>query len=581
MNATSNLQRRYKLLFRLPSTRASATISSLVAALLAFLVSIKLSLGFESIYLVAFSVLVLLVSFLLERALLAVFPLATVRRLMAISYVANGCWLGLSMLGLVLSFWLPNAFTSFLILGFFVSVAFRILIIVAAVCGGAFTGVIAAVLQPLLLFLLIASYTPPIFYSNSASFLIGFLFAASVGAYLFFVDRATGNSSMRSLKILRAFLEAWAADKPDLLERIIEERSEETQIKTYLLSFNNSHVNIAIVVSDVHPGPFANVGSSNIPYEMQKWLSDRYAPLILHSFSSHDLNLPSKRNVNLLLKSLDKFETLSSSNVCTEFLTTSYGKATVNGIAFNKTALLTITLAPEGMEDFPPQVGNRIKDAASELGFQELIVVDAHNSQGESNSDDELNDIVEASRRLLQKLSVSPKYPFKVGFSHSSEFDFKFKQDVGAGGIGVLLLEVGGKKFLLVSVDANNAVKGLRDKVVNGLGLDDVNVVEICTSDTHFASGKARTPLGYSPLGELTEIKEIMDVIRTLAKKANERLAEATVATKVTHAQVKVMGSNILNEFSKIFDKAFKATKNGGKILLIELLAIVIIVSLI
>ncbi|MFN3621971.1 MAG: hypothetical protein ACK4TI_03685, partial [Nitrososphaerales archaeon] len=72
-----------------------------------------------------------------------------------------------------------------------------------------------------------------------------------------------------------------------------------------------------------------------------------------------------------------------------------------------------------------------------------------------------------------------------------------------------------------------------------------------------------------------------IEVIETLAKKADERLGEATVATKVTYAKVKVMGDSILNEFSKIFDKVFKLTKNGGKLLILELLAIIITASLI
>jgi len=140
----------------------------------------------------------------------------------------------------------------------------------------------------------------------------------------------------------------------------------------------------------------------------------------------------------------------------------------------------------------------------------------------------------------------------------------------------VLLFEVGSKKFLLVAADANNAVRGLRERLVNDVKIDGVKVVEICTSDTHSASGKARSPIGYSPLGELTGVDGIVNAVKELAKKAEERLADATLNTKLAYAQVKVMGEKILNDFSKIFDKAFKVTKIGGKILLIELLAIIV-----
>jgi len=528
------------------------------------------------------STLATLFAFLLvEKALLADYYVATIRRLMAISYVANGCWSVLSLLGLVLSPLLLNSSSSLFVLGFFVAVAFRLLIFVSAICGGNPKGVVAASLQPLAFILLFYLMMPSLLIGSLTPFILGSVFIASVGIYLVAVDRASGNRTLKALKMLRAFLEAWAADRPDLLEHIIEERGEAAQIKTYLITFSTNHTNPAIVVSDVHPGPFANVGSSNITFEMQKWLSNRFAPLILHSFSSHGQNLPSKKNVELLLKSLDELQSISSSNVCTEFYTETYGKATVSGIAFDKTALLIITLAPEGMEDFPRYVSDRIRSAAAEQGFEDLVIVDAHNSQGKTNSESEFNDIVDASKKLLKKLSTSPKYPFKVGFSHTSEFNLRFKQDVGDGGIGALLFEVAGKRFLLVGVDANNAVRGLRDKLVNEAVVDGVKIVEICTSDTHSTSGKARSPIGYSPLGELTDVDEILGVIKALAKRAEERLAEATATTKLAYAQVKVMGDKILNEFSVIFDRVFAVAKSGGKILLIELLLIIVITSLI
>jgi putative membrane protein len=579
LEATANLQRRYSLLFRLPSTRASATISVLSVVVLSLLPAFLTTLSAIT-YLLPSSLLLLLLSFLLERALLANYPVATLRRLMAISYVANGCWITLALLGLALSPLLPTVPSTLFILGFFLAVAFRLLIFVSAVCGGDLKGVVAAIFQPLALFTLIYFMAQNLTLSNPTTFILGSLFVASVGIYLVVVDRASGDRSLNSLKMLRAFLEAWAAEKPDLLERLIEERSEEAQIKTYLLAFSTNYTNPAIVVSDVHPGPFANVGSSNIPFEMQRRLSDKFAPLILHSFSSHDLNLPSKKYVDLLLESLNHLKSINSSGVCTEFLTETYGKAIVNGIAFDGTALLTITLAPEGMEDFPSEVSEKIRADAAKLGFNNLIIVDAHNSQGETNSASELNDIVEASKRLLQKLRDSPKYPFKVGFSHSSELNLTFKQDVGAGGIGVLLFEVAGKRFLLVGADANNAVRGLRDRLVNGVKIDGVKVVELCTSDTHSASGKARSPIGYSPLGELTGVDEIINAVRALAKKAEERLADATLTTKLAYAQVKVMGEKILNEFSRIFDNVFEVAKTGGKILLIEFLLIIVAASL-
>ncbi len=584
MSSTLNMQRRYKHLFRLPSTRASFTISILVVlclGLAALLASGVVSFGFQYTLLPSLPVFLLL-SLWIEKILLKDYPLAIARRLMVLSYAGNILWVFLMLLGWLISPWSAKSVSSLYTLGFFVTVSFRFLVLASAVCGEYVRSLLVSVLQPFLLILPVSLLNVSTFSLSLLPFVAGLIFLASVGIYLYAIDRSSGDRGLPSLKMLRAFLEAWASDKSDLIEHLIEAKSKVSVIKTYLLSFLNGNGRPTVVVSDVHPGPFANVGSSNITYEMHKTLTGKgYSPLILHSFSSHDMNLPSKEQVRLMLESLDNLTPINESDSCTEFITLTHGKATVNGIAFDKTALLIITLAPEGMEDFPQRVGERVKALASDLGFKEVIIVDAHNSQGEINGEEDLNDIVEASKTALEKLSVAPRHRFKVGYSHSDELDLKFKQDVGGGGLGVLLLEVGGKKFLLVGADANNAIRGLRKRVLDEARLDDVSIVDICTSDTHFASGKGRTPRGYSPLGELTPPEQIVEAVKSLAEKAGERLAGVKLVLQTSYAKVKVMGEEILREFSNILDRATKAAKTGGKAIILELLVLIVILVIV
>jgi putative membrane protein len=520
----------------------------------------------------------------IERIVLAMHPLAIVRRLMAISYLANGIWLVLSLLGLLLETLGGGTshFLSLFSLGLFFAIGFRTMIFGSAICSSLLVAFLLAFIQPALLASFISLLNLQALSSNIIPYLAGCIFVISVASYIVITNRASRDQTMSSLTLLRAFLEAWAADRPELMERIVEGKSTSAEVRTRVLSFDTEGPRRpAIVVSDVHPGPFAPVGSSNLPYQLYEYFTQEgYSPLVLHSFSSHDLNLPSRSQVSLLIESLHNPKAGDETRRCTRVLSSTYGRAIVKGINFNGTVLMTITLAPHGMEDFPRSVGEEIEQAARTIGFKDVILVDSHNSQDDLLGEDECSDVVKASNILLKQLKDSSHYTFRVGFCHSSEFGLTFHQDVGPGGIGVILLEVDGVKNLLIGADANNAVVNLRDRLFTNLQGNGLQVMEICTSDTHVTSGKVKRIRGYFPLGELTSLEALTEAIRVLSKKAEERLQNAKMVVSTVNTKLKVMGEQVITDFSKVLDRTSSIAKKGAQALAIEVIALLLIISI-
>ena len=501
---------------------------------------------------------------------------------MSISYFSNGVWVFLALIGIMFSFFINESILlSFYSLGFFISIGIRFLVFTAAICNSFKLSLPLAILQPLLLASTTLLLNFPTFPSKWVQYFMGIVFIFSIILYSIFMNNASKDKSLPSLQLLRSFLEAWATDKPDFIEEILEKKSRITYIKTKVLSFFSKNARPIIVVSDVHAGPFSLVGSSNIPYELQKWFTqENYSPLILHSFSSHDLNLPSKNQVLKLLSSLHNRKNEKEVMQCTKIITSTVGHATIKGINFDGIALIIITLAPHGMEDFPRFVGEKIEECATKIGYNNIILVDSHNSQGETLTDSEHNDVIEASKNILIKLKDEIQYPFKVSFCHSSEFGVKIQQDVGPGGIGVLLFEIKGTRNFLVGVDANNAIIGLRDNVITNLKNSGINILEICTSDTHVTSGKVRNDLGYFPLGDLTDPEILVDLLLMMCKKAEERLQQANLTLQIVNTEIKVMGKSNLDEFSQIVDRTLSVAKRGGKLIIFELIILILISSL-
>ena len=84
------------------------------------------------------------------------------------------------------------------------------------------------------------------------------------------------------------------------------------------------------------------------------------------------------------------------------------------------------------------------------------------------------------------------------------------QSDLGPSGIGVLCLKINNKKYFLGWADANNMENGVRESIVKNLAKKDINLLEICTSDTHFVLNPVRTKQGYYQFGVISKTEQIL-----------------------------------------------------------------------
>ena len=132
--------------------------------------------------------------------------------------------------------------------------------------------------------------------------------------------------------------------------------------------------------------------------------------------------------------------------------------------------------------------------------------------------------------------------------------------DLGMGGIGILCLEINSKNYFIGWADSNNMENGLREEVVANFAKDGKNLLEICTSDTHYTTG-ARNRNGYYQFGKISESKQISQWYSEIADQAIKTKTSATFETIKNISEVRVMGSKIFKDYSKAMDKALKITK--------------------
>jgi len=282
--------------------------------------------------------------------------------------------------------------------------------------------------------------------------------------------------------------------------------------------------------------------------------------MVMHSISDHSLNLPSKNEVENYLKNLDKSIVREEGLVCTEPVTVQINKARVIGLLFGNNPLLFLSLSPHGMEDIPSYMKKEIEQYAQNRNYTRTMIVDCHNAMGEEISKDDGEDMLKAAKSCLDSLITKVHYQIEFGYANSEGMDV-WTEDLGMGGLGIVCLKINNRKYFLGWADSNNMENGVREKIVENFTKKDYQLLEICTSDTHYAPVKARNRNGYYQLGLITGAEKLSKWFLEIAKNAESKTTAAKFEILENEADVKIMGQGIYEDYSKALDNSLKITK--------------------
>ena len=341
-----------------------------------------------------------------------------------------------------------------------------------------------------------------------------------------------------------------------------------------------------LTVPVIHPGPFKNVGSSPIPHMIQEALQKRYNCIVSvpHGLSSHELDLASQaQNRKVLDGIFSLLELKPIGSDATQFIRINEDEASASCQIFGGCALITLTLSPNTMEDLPIKLGEEIINEAKTKGLVSAIAIDAHNSiNGPFNLKEAVKKLRRAAITALNESVRSECYPVKVGAAIIKPREFSLMDGMGAGGISVIVVEVNEQRVAYITIDGNNMVSGLRDKILlrlRDLGVEDG---EVLTTDTHTVNGIVMVERGYHPIGERIDHERLITYIKEAINIALKNLESVDVLwDMITIKDVKVIGEKQIDSLSIITEKTAHKAKRMASIIfpstgiiLITLLAI-------
>ena len=416
------------------------------------------------------------------------------------SLFGNMLWVVTILMGLLSSLVLAKDTSLFFItFGMILFASFRIGLYTTTLGASLKKAWAIAFIQPLaMFFVLIPQELWISMLSNPIALGYGFSFLIIASAWSIVTDRA-GRPGMKSThKTIQAYLASQGNDVKDA-EELMEEHATETKVGTSQIRFSSENeTKFTMVLPEIHPGPYHPVGGSNIPYLIYKNFSS--SAMVMHSISDHALNLPSRNEVDNYLKNLQNFEIKEEGMKCTEPVVVQINKARVTGMLFGNNPLLLLSLSPHGMEDIPSYMKKEIEQYGSNRNFTKIMTVDCHNAMGEEISKEDGEDMLKAAKSCLDSLITKESFPLELGYANTNDMDV-WTEDLAMGGLGITCLKINNKKYFLGWADANNMENGIREKVIEKFSNSGYNLLEICTSDTHYAAVKARNRNGYYQLG--------------------------------------------------------------------------------
>jgi putative membrane protein len=354
-----------------------------------------------------------------------------------------------------------------------------------------------------------------------------------------------------------AFLLAWRDQESYLLENFLDKVGVNNKISIALLQFRSKktkNLNGLIVVSNFHPGPFMNVGSSNLPFLIQKYFEKRIAGSVAvpHGMSGHEGNLTSQKENGQVINAIEKvFNSCIFSNQASTMIDVVKGHAIIKCQRFDENLIITLTQSPEDMEDLPKDLGLAISNYGRNF-FKNIVVIDAHNSISKVReyTNEEINNFKKAAYEAIEKIVKRKIEKFKFGSAKRVIHNFTLEEGFGPGGLVVHLIEVKNRIIAYVTIDGNNMVPELRNKILNMLMEQGVEQGEILTTDSHMVNGFISSGLGYHPIGKAIDQEILMNHLKKAIKEAKSNLEESEVAVSSTEINVKSLGSEMLDNLT-------------------------------
>ncbi|MEM4717641.1 MAG: DUF2070 family protein [Desulfurococcaceae archaeon] len=323
--------------------------------------------------------------------------------------------------------------------------------------------------------------------------------------YIYMSRRKILNYTFPELGTL--FLQNWL-DRRTNIEKAFDEIGEVQYVNPRLVELGD----LVLVYTDVHYGPFSNIGSSTLPDVLIEVFRDVGVNNIisLHGLGSHDRNIVSSvykdKFINELVKTYinsEKTELYYHGAFKLE-----HKKWNLLGIVFDKLSFIIVSRPGSGIDDLPYEIQLEFELKSRSMGLHDLIILDSHNWELTEKLD--LNGLREALDMALDEIKKhKSRTPVKVRYRYQC---FETIAPGLVNGYGCIACITGDNReeVCVIYLRGNNMKPGVRDLVLQKASILNTDLIEVITNDEHSETG-TRSHIVYIPIHDSPELLETIE----------------------------------------------------------------------
>lgn len=374
------------------------------------------------------------------------------------------------------------------------------------------------------------------------------VYALGVWVFLAVIDRPWRKSmGVSALDFIQGFI-GYIAEGSHELETFFEKLGEEAVVPVTVLSFRvpDGAEKARFILPMIHPGPLGEIGGGNLPQRAATTAEGLAFPA--HATAGHDFNLATERELDTIIETAERAaERIEYGSQATPAVRVESGEAKLLAQAFDDGLLAVGTFSPGFTDDVMFGVGMSAMAEARAGGFEDVLLVDAHNCNDGIEGVEDLGhvypgserafDLMDATRDASNRLADTSQGPLRLGTAWEKT-PWTPEEGIGPQGIRVAVTEVDGQSAAFVLVDGNNMEPGLRDRIV--AELDAVDHTEVMTTDNHVVN-RVKSE---NQVGAAISQDELVGCIQALTDGAIDDLQPVEAGMATERAHVTVFGSD-------------------------------------
>ena len=348
------------------------------------------------------------------------------------------------------------------------------------------------------------------------------------------IRREFGISGVSLIRPLLDHVSQRGPEATRALEGFFERGAIPANIVARAIAFDrNGKVKLTLALPTVHPGPFAALGSSDLPHKLSEKLGPPAGAVIVpHTPCDHDLDLPSEREVDRVASAIGSLlESLPPAGPSRASpLVSPYAGSIARAQLLGDVVLVLITQAPAPTDDIAFSVADRIIREVAQEGGPKVALIDAHNSYIEGQGDilygtpiaEKL--VQDAKAAIRAAVAAARDGPIEVGTAARKGYSIG-ENGIGPEGFRSWVVRVGGTTTGYVVIDGNNLMVGRRDPIVRSL-TERVDIAEVLTTDNHVVH---EVDGGINPVGERYPLEGLIRESRAVLEDALQDLEPVSV----------------------------------------------------